>query len=183
MVCKGAAASRRTHPPRHPSRSGVIRGALVGSGGLPKEIGVKDPKEVALAYVDLINKGDLDGLLQLMPDDYVFVDVDGKIERGKELMREGWSGYFSEFPDYKIHLSQVVALGDVVVLVGRTTDSQIPREIEAEETVIWTAWIRDGLVKEWRILYADTEKVRRFLSSGHSPSGGGRATVNDREDR
>jgi ketosteroid isomerase-like protein len=144
---------------------------LVGSGGALKEAKMKDAKEVALAYVDLINKGDLDGLIELMSDDYAFVDVDGKTERGKKLMREGWSGYFSEFPKYRIQLSKVVALGDVVILIGQTTDSQIPREIEAQETVIWTAWIQGGLVREWRILYADTEKVRRFLSTSDDSSG------------
>jgi uncharacterized protein (TIGR02246 family) len=128
-----------------------------------EEADVEDPEAVGRAYVERINDADLDGLLELMPDDYAFVDVDGKVERGRDLMRKGWSGYFSELPNYKIHLSQVVPLGDVVVLIGRTTGSQIPPEVEAEETVIWTAWIRDGLVREWRILYAYTDTVERFL--------------------
>jgi uncharacterized protein (TIGR02246 family) len=124
---------------------------------------VKDPEKIARAYVDRINAGDLEGLLELMPEDYAFVDVDGTVEEGRELMRKGWAGYFSEYPEYKIHLSRVVELGDVVALIGQTTGSHIPPEVEAEETVIWTAWVRDGLVKEWRILYADNEKVKRFL--------------------
>jgi ketosteroid isomerase-like protein len=126
---------------------------------------LKRPEDVALLYVDRINEGNLEGLLELMPEDYAFVDVDGTIERGRDLMRKGWSEYFKEFPDYKIHLSRVIPLGDVVVLIGRTAGSQIPPGVEAEETVIWTAWVRDGLVKEWRIVYADTEKARRLVGA------------------
>ena len=41
-----------------------------------------------------------------------------------------------------------------MAIIGKTTGSQVPPEIEEEETVLWTAEIRGGLVAEWR-LYTD----------------------------
>jgi hypothetical protein len=125
-----------------------------------------ESEAAARAFVDRINAGDVNGLAELETEDFTFVDVDGTVESGRETMRGGWSGYFLEYPDYRIHLSSVVPLRDVVILIGRTTGSQIPPEIEAEETVIWTALIDRGLVSEWRILYADTDKVRKFVGPG-----------------
>ena len=122
-----------------------------------------EPEEVALTFVDRINAGDVEGLMELETEDFAFVDVDGTVERGRETMRAGWSGYFSDFPDYKIHLANVVTYGNLVIMIGRTTGSQIPPEIEAEETVIWTALVEGDRLSEWRILYADTDKVKKFL--------------------
>ena len=123
----------------------------------------KGPADVALEFVERINAGDLEGLTALMTEDHTFVDLAGDIERGREVMREGWAGYFSAFPEYTIHVSRVAALGNVVIIIGGTTGSQIPPEIEARESVIWAARIEDGLVAEWHIVYADTEKVKEFL--------------------
>ena len=125
-------------------------------------------EQVALAFVERINERDLNGLVDLMTEDHAFIDEDGDEQRGRDAMREGWREYFRLFPEYKIHLTRVVAVGDTVVLIGRTSGSQVPREIEAEETVIWAAWVDSGLVREWHILYADTEKARRLLGGGET---------------
>lgn len=120
--------------------------------------------KTALEFVECINRQDLDGLAELMSEDHVFVDREEGIAQGRKTMRDGWSRYFAAYPAYKAHVSRVVALDPIVILVGRTTGSQVPPEIEAHETVIWTARVEDGLVAEWRILYADIEKVRGFLT-------------------
>lgn len=125
-----------------------------------------DPKTIALAFVERINRGDLDALVSLMTEDHAFIDYDGTVQRGREVMREAFRDYFASLPEYKIHLSRAVTMGNVVVLIGRTTGSHIPPEVEAEETVIWAAWIDGGLVREWHILYADTEKAKRLLGAG-----------------
>jgi len=44
--------------------------------------------------------------------------------------------------------------GDSVAVIGGTTGSHVPPSIEANETLVWTAEVREGLIVEWRI-YAD----------------------------
>ena len=115
---------------------------------------------IALEFVERINAHDLDGICALMTDDFVFTDYEGKIERGKELMRKGWEGYLSSFPKYKIIAQHVLIGAGGVAIIGKTTGSHLPPELEEKETVLWTAEIRDGLVAEWRI-YSDSETIQK----------------------
>jgi len=112
------------------------------------------PEEIALRFVECINNQDLPGLVALMTDDHVFIDYGGCVHTRRVMEEGGWPGYFSQYPDYKIHISKVARSGDDVALIGTTTGSHAPPEIEARWTLIWIARIRDGLVAEWRI-YAD----------------------------
>lgn len=114
--------------------------------------------DVVLKFVECINAGDLEGLCALMTGNFAFIDYGGKVERGKDLMREGFKGYFAEYPQYKIITKKVLTGGTGVAIIGKTTGSHVPSEVEKKETVLWTAEIRDGLVAPWRI-YADTDVV------------------------
>ncbi len=114
--------------------------------------------DVALKFVEFINAQDVESLCSLMTKDFTFIDYGGTIERGKDLMRKGWVGYFTDFPKYKIHVEKVLVGGDGVAIIGKTTGSHIPPEVEEKETVLWIAEIRNGLLSEWRI-YADTDVV------------------------
>ncbi len=118
--------------------------------------------DVVLRFVEYINAQDVKGLDTLMTEDFTFIDYGGKVECGKDVMRKGWIGYFTDFPKYKIHVQHVLRGGNGVALIGKTTGSHIPSEVEEKEIVLWTAEIRDGLVAEWRI-YADTDVVKATL--------------------
>ena len=107
-------------------------------------------KSVALKFVEAINNGDSKALIKLETEDFTLVDAEGGVFRG----RDGWEGYFADYPGYKIHIKNVLTGGDGVAIIGKTTGSQVSPEIEEKETVLWTAEIRDGLVVEWR-LYTD----------------------------
>ena len=107
-------------------------------------------KSVALKFVEAINHGDSKALIKLQTEDFTLVDAEGGVFRG----RDGWEGYFTDYPKYKIHIEKVLTGGSCVAIIGKTAGSQVPPEIEAKETVLWTAEIRDGLVAEWR-LYTD----------------------------
>lgn len=111
---------------------------------------VKGIKSVALAFVEAINKGDSEALINLQTEDFTLIDVDGNVFRG----RDGWEGYFSDYPNYRIIVQHILTGGNGVAIIGKTTGSQVAREIEEKETVLWTAEIRDGLVAKWR-LYTD----------------------------
>ena len=116
--------------------------------------------DVVSKFVECINAEDLDGLCSLMTDDFTFIDYGGKVERGKDVMRQGFKGYFSDYPQYKIITEKVLTGGTGVAIIGKTTGSHISPEVEVKETVLWTAEIRDGKVAQWRI-YADTDVVNQ----------------------
>ncbi|KPL21527.1 MAG: hypothetical protein AMJ93_09410 [Anaerolineae bacterium SM23_84] len=114
-------------------------------------------KSVVLKFVEYINSQDLDGLASLTADEFTFTDVSGHVHvwSREEAVQECWQGYFTPFPDYKIHVRQVLTGGDRVAIIGQTSGSHMPAEIEARSTVLWIAGLRDGLVCEWRIYATD----------------------------
>jgi ketosteroid isomerase-like protein len=123
----------------------------------------RSAEDVVLEFVDPINRQDPDALAQRMTEDFIFIDMSGDLAaRGRAEI--GWGDYFSAYPDYKIHVSKVLRSGDAVAIVGTTTGSHVPPEIEAHETVLWTATVREGLVADWRI-YSDIERVKEALAA------------------
>lgn len=115
----------------------------------------RSPEDVALAFVACINAGDPDRLMTLMTEDFTFIDMEGDITRGRQY----WD-YFSLYPEYQIHVMYVLTSGTGVAIIGKTTGSHVPPELEEKETLLWTAEVRKGLVAEWRI-YSDLEKVKK----------------------
>ena len=112
-------------------------------------------RSAALGFVECINTGDSEALTAYQTEDFAFTDMSGEVTRG----RQGWEDYFTSYPDYRIHVERVLIGGDGVAIIGRTTGSHVPPEVEEHETVLWTAEIRGGLVAEWRI-YTDIEEAR-----------------------
>jgi ketosteroid isomerase-like protein len=117
---------------------------------------IDNAKAVALKFVEVINAGDSEELVKLQTEDFTLIDMAGDVFRG----RDGWQDYFSTYPKYKIHVQHVLTSGNGVAIIGKTTGSHVPPEVEEKETVLWTAEVRDGLVAEWRI-YSDIEKVKK----------------------
>ena len=121
-----------------------------------------NPEDVALRFVECINNQDLKGLVALMTEDHVFIDYGGRVMGKKVMVEEGWPGYFSQYPEYRIHISKITRSGNDIALIGTTTGSHAPPGIEARWTLIWIARIRDGLVAEWRI-YSDIDHIRERI--------------------
>lgn len=116
------------------------------------------PSSIVLKFVECINQGDLEGIALLTSQEYKFTDIPGRVYifRGKESIKQSWDEYLSAFPNYKIHVHHVLESGNGVAIIGKTTGSHVPPEIEEKEIVLWTAQIRDGLISEWRI-YSGSE--------------------------
>jgi len=114
------------------------------------------PKSVALKFVEIINSGNSKELMKLQTQDFTFIDMAGDITRG----RDGWPNYFSTYPKYKIHVQHVLTSGNAIAIIGKTTGSHVPPELEAKETVLWTAGIRNNQVAQWRI-YSDIEEIKK----------------------
>lgn len=59
-----------------------------------------DPKSIALRFNDRINNQNVDGLAELMTEDHVFIDIPGRVTRGREKMKKDWTDFFKSFSNY-----------------------------------------------------------------------------------
>ena len=147
-------------------------------------------ESVARAFVEAINRGDVDGLAELMTPAHRFVDSLGAVTEGRDAMRAGWADYFRMVPDYSIEVRESYCdenpgnadpsappsllagfpQGDgafVVVLLGvargtYASDGELKQENRWETPAAFRALIADGKVAEWRV-YADNEPIRRLM--------------------
>jgi ketosteroid isomerase-like protein len=119
-------------------------------------------KEVVLAFVEAINRGDLDRLAAMMADGFEFVDVLGRrdgVATGMEK-RAFWDGYLSAFPAYRIRVRHLLSSGDEIAVIGTTRRSHVPPEIELQSTLAWVARVADGLITHWRIYATEAYALR-----------------------
>lgn len=127
----------------------------------------KSARDVALAFVDRVNRHDMQGLVALMTEDHCFVDGLGQIVSGREQMEKAWHGYFRWFPDYCIKIDDTFRSRNVVALFGTaqgtySTHEKLLAENHWEIPAAWRAVIRRGRVSEWRV-YADNEPVWKIM--------------------
>jgi ketosteroid isomerase-like protein len=124
--------------------------------------------DVALEFVDRINRRDVDHLCGLMTEDYRFVDSDGTVDaRGRESQRKGWRGYYAMVPDYRIDIEETIESGDVVIFLGvasgtYTADGELHSENRWQTPAVWKAVVRNDRVAEWRV-WADLEPIRAVM--------------------
>jgi ketosteroid isomerase-like protein len=119
---------------------------------------LKDPKLTALQFNEYINNQDIEGISNLINEDYTFIDSSGKIEKGKELNIKNWKHFFDQYPDYKNIFTKIESRDNLVILIGYSTCSYEPLDGPA----IWTATIKNDLIAKWQI-YDNTEENRNNL--------------------
>jgi ketosteroid isomerase-like protein len=122
-----------------------------------------NPTEVVLEFLERINLRDADKLAELMTEDHVFVDSLGNAVKGREKMRQGWTGYFAFCPDYWVSHEEIFSAGNRVGVFGAAggtiaTNGKLLAENKWRTTAAWLALVQGGLVKEWRV-YADNKPV------------------------
>ena len=127
----------------------------------------KTAVDIALAFVDRINRHDVAGLAALMTEDHRFVDGLGQEVVDRKQMEQGWHSYFSWFPDYSIKVDHALSDGNVVALLGSahgtySASRNAPAENHWEIPAAWKAVIRDERVAEWHV-YADNEPVWKIM--------------------
>ena len=125
-----------------------------------------DPERVALRFVNEINRHDVAALVELMAPDFRYVDGLGQEVRGRERVRDGWTAYFGQFPDYRVVIRDHMALGAVVALFGTATGTlaeggDLSSRNRWSLPVAWRAVVREGRVEEWQV-YTDSEPVRKL---------------------
>ena len=106
---------------------------------------------VVLRFNEKINQRDLEGLAELMADDYTFIDNSGEVTKGKDVNKQGWKEFFEEYPDYQNIFTTITAQNDVVVMIGYSTCSY--KRLDGPN--MWTARIRDGRISEWTVIWLD----------------------------
>jgi ketosteroid isomerase-like protein len=136
--------------------------------------------DVAMEFVQAINRQDVEGMIALMTAEHHFTDSLGNSARGSESMRHAWSLYFQMVPDYSLSIEETYAQDSAVVMLGTARGTYS----HAFETVFATgmptpdgtskyakrwqtpaavrARIEDGKVAEWRV-YADNEPLRKLM--------------------
>ena len=57
--------------------------------------------DTVLKFIQAINDQNVSLIIQMMSEDFAFVDTYGDVET-KEEMKSGWREYFNLFPDYAI---------------------------------------------------------------------------------
>ena len=129
---------------------------VMGTGMNPKE----ESKAVTLRFIECINRGDSEGLKALQTENFSLIDMGGDAFVG----RDGWEGYFTDYPDYKIHVEKILFCGNDVAIIGKTTGSHVEPKVEVLETVLWLADIKDGHVAKWQI-YSDIDEAKEAVSS------------------
>ena len=138
--------------------------------------------DTARAFIAAINRQDVEGVVDCMTSDHLFIDSLGHTARGAESIREGWNLYFQMVPDYTIEIEEEFTDGDRVVLLGmahgtyahafddveamglpaQMTDGSSKKPMRWQTPAVFRARIRDRRVAEWRV-YADNEPLRKLM--------------------
>jgi ketosteroid isomerase-like protein len=64
--------------------------------------------KVVLDFIDAINSSDVEGIIDLMTDDHVFIDSQGNKTTGKDKLKQAWAGYFGLSPDNELRLKRLL---------------------------------------------------------------------------
>jgi len=119
------------------------------------------PVAAVVGFVDRIDRGELDDLVELMSDDHTLVVLDGPPLVGRGANRDAWDADLTAFPGDVIHPRCLTVDGGSVAVLGATTGSHLalPDDEEMRLTVIWLAEVSGGRVSTWRIV-DDTPELR-----------------------
>jgi ketosteroid isomerase-like protein len=113
-------------------------------------------KATVLEFVERINAHDVDGILDLMSDDYRFINSAGDTFRGKAFMRATWRAHFTQYPDFQIKVERVIADEGGVAVFGMAQgtllrDGQIYEENHWEIPSAFLGVARDGKMTHWQV--------------------------------
>jgi ketosteroid isomerase-like protein len=128
------------------------------------------PLATAQAFVDAINRHDVDAICALMSEAHRFIDSLGAAFEGKEALRAGWEAYFRTVPDYVLKVRETFCDGAVVVMLASAHGTYVKDDGPMLPQNRWQtpaalrAQVRDGRVTEWRV-YADNEPLRKRMAA------------------
>ena len=116
-------------------------------------------------FVARINAHDPSGIIALCTTDHVFIDSLGSKLLGHKQLEQGWSGYFSLFPDYRIEVEAAASQNTVVLACGFASATHAASKKSWRIPAAWRALVKGGQIAEWQV-YADNKPVYELLSNG-----------------
>ncbi len=161
------AGTRVTEKEIIPDFLGTIADESLKTGNIEIAGVSDDTVSLVNQYVEKINSHDINGMIQMVSDDSVFIDSMGINTNGRENLRKAWDVLLTFFPDYHVNIKNVISKNGLVALFGTaagtlSADGRILDENKFEIPASWTAVVKDGKIAKWRV-YADNEPVRKLI--------------------
>jgi ketosteroid isomerase-like protein len=98
-----------------------------------------DKETIITDFNNCINNRDIDGLSNLMADEYTFIDTENNIRSGKQTGIKDWLGFFGMFPDYRNTFEEFITGDDMIIVLGHSTCA----DERLAGPAIWTAKINN----------------------------------------
>lgn len=126
-------------------------------------------KDTVLEFVERINAHDVDGILDLMAEDYRFVNSAGDTFRGQAFMRATWRAHFVQYPDFKIRIDRVIADEEAVAVFGLamgtlTRNGEMYDENHWEIPSAFLGVAKDGKMTHWQV-FSDASIVYDLIKA------------------
>jgi ketosteroid isomerase-like protein len=110
--------------------------------------------EVARRWMDLVNRGDVEGLARLLAPDIQCFPASDQPEsmpfRGLDAFVAYAKGWLEVFDQYVIEPGEYLDLGECVVVVGRVIARGRGSGVETADTHAWLICFSDGKATEYR---------------------------------
>jgi len=123
-------------------------------------------KAIVIRFVKAINDHDVNEIVNLMPEDHIFIDGQDHKSVGKKGMKESWKGYYELFPHYKIEISDITENESVIGLFGyvNATYKNLTNKLNSNFWRIpgsWKAIVENNKIKHWQVYcdYSDLFKI------------------------
>ncbi|MFT4112179.1 nuclear transport factor 2 family protein [Silvibacterium sp.] len=117
------------------------------------------PADIALEFIDMINRHDLSCFEALTTEDFLFIDAEGSRMPGRKPLLRSLRAYFAWFPDYSIEVEQSFASGSFAMITGLAMGTPMiggewDKAHRWRSPSAWQAIVHSGRIAEWRV-YAD----------------------------
>jgi hypothetical protein len=128
-------------------------------------------KAIVIRFVKAINDHDVDEIADLMSEDHIFIDATDHKTIGKNVMKEGWKGYFELFPDYKIEISDICENESVIGLFGyvNATYKNLTNKLNSN---FWRipaslkAIVENNKIRHWQV-YCDYSELLKIVDKNN----------------
>jgi ketosteroid isomerase-like protein len=131
-------------------------------------------RQTVQAYVQRINSHDVDGIIDLMADDFHYINSAGDTFRGRAFMRQEWLRYFKAYPDFQIHVETVISGAEGVAVFGSAEGTFDAEDEDPEENhwlvpAAYYGVTSGGKILHWQT-YADSSIVFDIIKEHESPA-------------
>ncbi|MGC6768296.1 nuclear transport factor 2 family protein [Enterococcus sp. LJL128] len=114
-------------------------------------------RDIVLDFVAAINHQDLPQIIQMMSEDFCFIDTYGDKE-DKEQMKIGWQGYFDWFPDYTIEVDDYIESEKFSMIIGTASASYLGNKSKSWYfPACWKVVVKNNQIQLWQV-FCDSKK-------------------------